>query len=601
MSDLRRNAIAAAALPLLLAACGDGGDPDGSLFEPPTYTGQIAAILHENCAACHRPGESAPFDLLTYEDAAKRARQIVEVTGTRYMPPFLPDTNYRRYVGERRLSDEQIELLHRWHEAGAPRGDGEPPAPPAFAEGWQLGEPDLVVELPEAYELPADGADIYRNFVIPTGLAEPRFVRGMEFRPGHPKAVHHAFVLMDVERASRERDAADPGPGYGGMSAGDAAQSPGGHFVSWQPGKVPSFVPDGMSWRLPAGADLVVQLHMQTLGKPARVRPSVGLFFTDQPPERIPYKIVLTTDNIDIPPGERDYRVGTKYTLPVAVDVLAVIPHAHYLGKQLHGYAVLPDGRKEWLVRIDRWDFNWQGDYRLASPLHLPAGSVLYQEFSFDNSAANPLNPHDPPQRVTWGQNTTDEMAELWVQVLTASPAETEALNNHYAVYQMRKRQRQLLGRLQSDGDTAELRTELAKAALVLGDAAGAEAHLAAAIALDPDAAEPHYIAGRLQADTDPAAARGRFLAAVAREPEHFAALNGLGMLALRAGDLGGAQRRFEQAVAANPESSSAQGNLGLVYLRLGNKRLAAEALAKAAAIDPENPKWQELLAAARG
>ena len=331
----------------LLVACGEQAEPVRGA--PPTYSGRIAQILHENCAKCHRDGSSAPFNLLTYEDAKKRSRQIAEVTATRYMPPWLPEEGFGHFIGERRLSGEEIVLLERWHESGAPLGDAATvPAPPEFVDGWHLGEPDLVVELPTPYELAADGTDVYRNFVIPTGLSGARYVKGMEFRPGHPRAVHHAFVLMDVEKGSRELDAAHPdAQGFPGMNTGPTAQAPGGHFVSWQPGKLPSFVPEGMSWRLPAGADLVLQLHMQTLGKPVKVQPSVGLYFTDEPPQRIPYKIVLTTDKIDIPPGEADYTVGTKYQLPVDAEVLAVIPHAHYLGKRLHGYAVLPDGRKE--------------------------------------------------------------------------------------------------------------------------------------------------------------------------------------------------------------------------------------------------------------
>ena len=583
-----------------LAACGKKDGPVRGA--PPTFSGDIAKILHENCAVCHHEGASGPFDLLTYDDAKKRSRQIAEVTATRYMPPWLPEEGYGHFEGERRLTEEQIVLLGRWHEAGAPLGDAAAvPAPPEFAKGWHLGEPDLIVELSEAYQLPAEGSDIYRNFVVPTGLDSARFVRGMEFRPGHPKAVHHAFVMVDDTGGTRGIDEKDPGPGFGGMSTGAFARSPGGHFISWQPGKVPSFVREGMSWRLPAKSDFVLQLHMQTLGKEVGVKPSVGLYFTDSPPKRIPYKVVLTTDNIDIPPGAKSHTIGTKYELPVDAEVLGLIPHAHYLGKRLHGYAMLPDGTEKWLVRIDHWDFNWQGDYRLSEPLFLPAGSVLYQEFSYDNSADNPLNPNDPPKRVVWGQNTTDEMAELWVQLLTSGPEDTRKLNRHYSIYSAKKRQRQLVARQAKEGDSAEIQIELAKTAMILGDTGTAETHLKAAKVADPKGAEPYYMSGRLKVDKNPLAAIADFEAAVERDPSHLAALNGLGMMALRASDLDTAQMRFEQAVAANPESSAAQGNLGLVYLRRGNARLAIPVLEKAQAIDPENPKWKALLQQARG
>ena len=577
--------------------------PSPAIPEKVTFAEHVAPLLHKNCAPCHRPGEAAPFPLLTFADASKRARQIAEVTSSRAMPPWLPVEGHGAFVGERRLTSSEIALLQRWHELGAPQGDpARTPAAPRFTEGWQLGQPDLVVTLPEPFQLPADGRDVYRNFVIPLPPGPARFVRGVEFRPGNPRVVHHAFVLVDDQGDSITLDEADPGPGFGGMNHGSSARSPGGHFVSWQPGKTASFVPPGMSWRLAAGARLVVQLHMQTTGRPESVQPSVGLFFTDEPPRAIPYKLVLASSRIDIPPGDRGYVVESTYRLPVPVQVLGVIPHAHYLGKKLHGLAELPDGTTKWLIRIDDWDFNWQGDYRLATPLQLPAGTVLRQRFTYDNSEANPRNPHVPPQRVVFGPNTTDEMGELWIQVLPSSREDYETLNRDYGRQAITQRLADLQRRVESAPDDARTHTELAKVLIALNRASEALPHLERAIALDDaGSAEARYLTGMTEVQSaNPEAAREAFEAAVRRQPRHFAALNALGMLALRANNLDEALARFQQAVAAYPENASTQANLGLAYLRLGRPADAISPLETALAIEPDNPKRRQMLDQAR-
>lgn len=594
--------------------CGGCGDPEPGhakqappsaeivLPEHPTFARDIAPLVFANCSVCHRPGESAPFSLLTYEDVRKRAKQIAEVTGRRFMPPWLPAEGYGKFVGERRLTDSQIALLQRWHEQGAPEGNpAETPAPPEFVEGWQLGEPDLIVTMPEPYVIPAEGKDIYRNFVIPVPVERARFVRGVEFRPDNNRIVHHAFVLVDDRGGSVARDEADPGPGFGGMDTGSDARSPGGHFVSWQPGKRASFVPEGMSWRLPVGTRLVVQMHLQPTGKPESIQARVGLFFTEEPPQRVPYKIVLASSQIDIPPGEANYVLDASYTLPVAVHVLGVIPHAHYLAREMRAFADLPDGSRRWLLRIDRWDFNWQGDYRYAEPVFLPKGSILRQHFIYDNSAANPLNPNLPPKRVTFGPNTTDEMGELWLQVLPASHADHETLNRDYAGFMLRNRVEQLAEQVALRPAEASLRTDYGKGLMATGRANEAAPQLDEAIRLDEaGAAEAYYLKGMIEVQAGyPETGRGAFEAAVARDPRHFAALNALGMLALRAQANPEALGYFQRAVDAYPEDAAVQANLGLVLLRLGRAKEALVPLRRALAIDPENPKRAEILRAA--
>lgn len=571
--------------------------------EKPTFATDVAAILFNHCAACHRPGEAAPFSLLTYADAAKRARQIAEVTADRTMPPWLPVEGHGRFVGERRLSPADIAILQRWHHVGAPEGEASlTPPVPVFTEGWQLGPPDVIATLPEPFRLPAEGRDVYRNFVLTLPDGPARFVRGVEFRPGNPRVVHHAFVLIDDQGDSSTLDDADPGPGYAGMNPGPSARSPGGHFVSWQPGKSASFVPPGMSWRLSPGTRLVVQLHMQTTGREESVQPSVGLFFTDDPPRASPYKLVLASAQIDIPPGAQEYVIESSYRLPVPVQVLGIIPHAHYLGKKLHGFAELPNGTTQWLIRIDDWDFNWQGDYRFAEPLVLPAGTVLRQRFTYDNSASNPRNPHSPPRRVTFGPNTTDEMAELWIQVLTANRDDYESLNRDYGRSALTQRLTDLQRRVSATPDDAHLRTELAKAFIAFGRHAEAAPHLDHAIALDnAGAAEAYYLRGMSEVQSGSSqAAQSSFQAAIARHPRHFAALNALGMLALRANTTEEALAFFQRAVDAYPGHAATQANLGLAFLKLGRPSQAIPPLEAALALDPDNPKRQQMLEQAR-
>lgn len=600
-----------------LAGCGERANPVATvtpntaatgpvaapLPENPTYATEVAPILFKNCAPCHRPGEAAPFPLLTYADAAKRARQIAEVTADRSMPPWLPVEGHGTFVGERRLSPAEITLLQRWHDQGAPEGDpARTPPVPAFTDGWQLGPPDLVATMPEPFSLPPDGRDVYRNFVVPLPPGPARFVRGVEFRPGNPRVVHHAFVLVDDQGDSTTLDDADPGPGYGGMNPGPGARSPGGHFVSWQPGKTASFVPPGMSWRLAPGSRLVIQMHMQTTGRPESVQASVGLYFTDEPPRAVPYKLVLASSRLDIPAGAAEYVVESTYRLPVPLRILGLIPHAHYLGKQLHGLAELPDGTTRWLLRIDNWDFNWQGDYRLADPLVLPAGTVLRQRFTYDNSTANPRNPHSPPRRVTFGPNTTDEMGELWIQVLPATRDDYQALNRDYGRLALTRRLADLTERVAATPDDAALRTECAKTLIAMGRAAEAAPHLTRAIELDDaGSAEAHYLLGMSAVQADrPADARPSFEAAIRRHPRHVAALNALGMLSLRANDLEQAVRYFRQAVDAHGENAAAQANLGLAYLRLGRPADALAPLETALALEPDNPKRRQMLDQAR-
>ena len=302
------------------------------------------------------------------------------------------------------MSTSKIEKIVRWVDSGAPEGDpADLPEPPAWPEGWQLGTPDLVLELEEPFVVPAEGKDLYRNFVLPIPVTEPRFVRTLEFLPDNPRLLHHAVMRVDTTGSTRELDARDPGPGFAGMSMGRAAL-PDGRFLGWAPGKSPDPGDEDAAWRLEPGMELVLQMHLRPSGREESIRPSIGLHFASEAPTKHPRALTLSSSQIDIPPGESAYTIEDTFVLPVPVEVLSVYPHAHYLGKDLQAFALLPDGGTRWLMRIDPWDFDWQDQYRFAEPVSLPAGAKLVMRYTYDNSAENPANPSSPPRRVVYAE-----------------------------------------------------------------------------------------------------------------------------------------------------------------------------------------------------
>jgi hypothetical protein len=390
----------------------------------PTFNRDIAPILWKNCAGCHRPGEIGPFSLLTYRDAAKRADFLAEITESRRMPPWKPEPGFGSFHDEQRLTDEEIRRIADWAEAGAPEGDAKDLQPaPKFTEGWQLGTPDLVLKMPEPFGVPSAGRDIYRCFVIPIPIDSDWTVAAVEFRPGNRRVVHHALLFLDSLGAARARDAADPGPGYG--SFGAPGILPTGGLGGWAPGAIPRPLPDGIGRFLRKSSDLVLQVHYHPDGKPETDQSAVGIYFTRTPARKIMGGIAVRSRDINIPPGERRHHVAAQSDpLPADVHVIGITPHMHYIGKEMKVVAQVPDGRTIPLIWIKDWDFNWQGQYQYKSPVDLPKGSVIKLDAYYDNSEANPANPSKPPKRVRWGEQTTDEMCLLGVQVVTDSLAD---------------------------------------------------------------------------------------------------------------------------------------------------------------------------------
>jgi hypothetical protein len=385
----------------------------------PTFNRDVAPILWKNCAGCHRPGEIGPFPLLTYRDAAKRASFLAEVAESRRMPPWKPEPNFGSFHDEQRLTDEEIRRIGAWSEAGAPEGDPKDLKPaPNFSEGWQLGTPDLVLKVPEPFSIPASGRDVYRCFVIPIPIDTDKTVAAVEFRPGNRRVVHHALLFLDNLGAARARDADDPGPGYG--SFGGPGILPTGGLGGWAPGAMPRLLPDGVGKFLRKGSDLVLQIHYHPDGKPETDQSVVGVYFTRTPARKIVAGVAVRRRDLDIPAGEARYHAAAQSDpLPADVHVIGITPHMHYIGKEMKVVAQVPDGQTIPLIWIKDWDFNWQGQYQFKSPVDLPKGTVIKLDAYYDNSADNPANPSKPPRRVYWGEQTTDEMCLLGVQVVT--------------------------------------------------------------------------------------------------------------------------------------------------------------------------------------
>ena len=386
-----------------------------------TYSEHIAPILQHNCLACHREGQVAPFTLNDYNDARVWATEIAEYTQARLMPPWKPAAGYGNFKNERRLTDTEIQMIARWTEAGAPPGDLDTvPTPPTFRDGWALGEPDWIAEMPVEYEIAAEGEDEYRQFIIPTNFETDMYVQAVDVVPGNRKAVHHVIAYLDVNGEARKLDAQDPKPGYVTAGTGPGFSSA-GTVGGWAPGVTPSVLPDGVGYLLPKGADIVMQVHYYRTGHVERDQSRLGLYFSKTPETaKLRIKDAINTDFV-IPAGEKRHEVLATERFKGDVYLLATMPHMHLLGRDMRLVATTPAGEEHELIWIQDWEFNWQDVYHYQEPLFLPAGTRVDLVAHFDNSPENSANPHDPPVPVGWGEKTTDEMCIGFLYYVKAS------------------------------------------------------------------------------------------------------------------------------------------------------------------------------------
>ena len=394
-----------------------------------TFTEHIAPIVFNQCASCHRPGQVAPFSLLNYTDTRKHAKTMLRVIKDRFMPPWQPEPGYGEFREERRLTETQILLFEKWVETDMAEGDSKQmPALPKFPEGWQLGKPDLIVKMDRPFDVPAAGADIYRNFVIPLGLDEDKWVTAVDFRASAPEVMHHVLYLLDEAGVARTKIKKDGQPGFSGTGF-----SPTGSLGGWAVGASPIRLPEGFAYHLRKKSDLVLQTHFHLLGKAAKEEITIAIYFADKPPKRSLVKLELPPGfgifaNVDIPPGQSEVKLSDSFTLPVDVDILEASSHAHYLGKTMRTIAKLPDGSEKKLFSIRDWNFNWQGHYIYKELVRLPKGTTIHGEVTWDNSAANPRNPTTPPVRVRWGESSTDEMGQVSLLMVAADEADKDKL-----------------------------------------------------------------------------------------------------------------------------------------------------------------------------
>ena len=394
------------------------------------FNENIAPIVYNKCAGCHREGESGPFPLTSFKEVSKRGALIAAVTQKRIMPPWHPAPSSVTYRDDRRLSDDQIALIQNWVKAGMPEGPAEKAtALPTFQAGWQLGKPDLVVTFPHAYKIPASGPDIYRDFVIPVGLPEDKWIRAIEVRPSASKAIHHMLYYGDPTGTMRQQDQSESLPGFAGLSLPRGTVGLG----TWAAGTQPHYLPDGVARPFTKGSDLIIQEHFHPTGKVEMEKTTVGIYFAKDAPERRMLSIQLPSDfglfaGIKIPAGDGNYTVRDSFTLPIDVDAFGVSAHAHYIGKAMKLTATLPNGEVKVLLNIPKWDFAWQDGYMLSDMLPLPKGTRLDGEVIWDNSAANPHNPKNPPVDVTWGEQSFDEMGSVTLEMLPHLQAERVSL-----------------------------------------------------------------------------------------------------------------------------------------------------------------------------
>ncbi|MCE9532755.1 MAG: redoxin domain-containing protein [Planctomycetes bacterium] len=365
-----------------------------------TYSKHIAPILNHRCVECHRSGEIAPFELVNYKQASGWAETIAEVVSENRMPPWHADAKHGKFLNDRRMSDDEKKLIKEWVAAGAPEGDPKDlPKPPTFPDtGWQLPtKPDLVVNMRGTpYDVPAEGTVKYQYFFAPSGLKDDKWISAVEVMPGNRAVVHHILVF------------AIPAGGKDLGAVGGGVQ---GFLAAYVPGLRAIPYPEGMAKRIPAGSNLIFQIHYTPNGSKQKDLSKIGFVFTDA--EKVKHEVKTTSAanprNLVIPPGADNHKVEATKSLSAEGQLLTFMPHMHVRGKAFTYEAILPDGQKETLLDVPQYDFNWQTSYRLAEPRKFPAGTRIHAIAHYDNSEKNLNNP-DPKATVRWGDQTWNEM-----------------------------------------------------------------------------------------------------------------------------------------------------------------------------------------------
>lgn len=397
-----------------------------------TWSRDIAPLVYANCTVCHHAGEVAPFSLMTYSDAAKRAEMLANVTESGQMPPWKADDAWGTFHDERRLTPQQIDLLRQWANAGAPKGDmADAPSPPIYTDGWKLGTPDVVVKMTKPFHVPAEGRDIFAYSVVPLDVPDGKYVVGFEYRPGNRRVVHHMIAFLDSSGAAQKL-AQTKGDGATYLSFGGPGFLPTGGIGGWAPGATPRLLPEGTGHPLRKGSDVVMNIHYHPTGKEETDQGEIALYFAKTPIKQQVISYPLRNRDIDIAPGDANYIRTASVTAPVDLTLQGITPHMHTLGRVMKVTATFPDGRKQSLLDVEDWDWNWQDQYQYTTPIKLPRGTKVDLWAQYDNSPGNPRNPQDHPQRVKYGEQTSDEMCIAFL-ALTVDGLKAPALDGQAA------------------------------------------------------------------------------------------------------------------------------------------------------------------------
>jgi hypothetical protein len=390
-----------------------------AVFGQPTYSKEVSRILQQKCQMCHRPNDIAPFALMNYEDASTWAEDIQLVISNRIMPPWKPVAGYGDFRDSYALTDGERQTILDWVAAGAPAGDpADLPEPQTATGDWQLGDPDVVVQMAEPYT-PARGKDVYRCFVVSNPFEETAYVKAVDVLPGNRLIVHHVILYIDEKNQSPALDDKEDGPGYTCFGGPGFDVSVNSMLGGWAPGTLPKPLPDGVAVQIPKGGRLVMQVHYFPIGRTGEDTTRVGLYFSKEPVERRLFYIPIYNDRFEIPAGDASYDVSATFTVPPLFDakIVQIFPHMHVLGRKIK-VEYTPQGKETSpLIYIDNWEFNWQGFYNYKEAVSIPAFTRLRVTCNYDNSEGNPANPNNPLKNVRWGEGTQDEMCIAFLGV----------------------------------------------------------------------------------------------------------------------------------------------------------------------------------------
>jgi hypothetical protein len=378
-----------------------------------TFTKDVVPVLQKNCQGCHRPGEAAPFSLLTYEQARPWAKAMKEAVLLKKMPPWFADPHYGKFSNDRSLSQKEIDTLAAWADAGAPQGDPKDlPAPVKFVEGWRIPKPDVVFEMPRDFEIPAAGTIDYQYIVVPTGFQKDQWVQLAEARPGNRVLVHHIIAFIREPDSKWLKDA-KPGvpfvPRKHEDGKDDEDDGLGEFLVGYAPGTLPEVLAPGQAKLVKAGSDVVFQMHYTANGKSGTDRSKVGFVFAKEPPKQRVFTLASANGKFKIPPGDGNHRVDSSFELGTDVTLTAMLPHMHLRGKDFEYRVIYPTGETETILRVPNYSFSWQLSYYPVKPIVLPKGTKIDCTAHFDNSPNNPANP-DATKEVTYGDQSWEEM-----------------------------------------------------------------------------------------------------------------------------------------------------------------------------------------------